>query len=118
VSVDSHLIHTCAIKRPRVERDSYNASKETLYSHLTDQVCRLVTKSERVPMGELAEKPVVTTYLLMLPAYTDVRPGDQIHSLVDEQGTAMAGTFRIDEVLPRRARAQRHISLRLERIRA
>lgn len=116
MSVDSHLIHTCTIQRAQRVLDEHNQDRRIWSDQRTGLRCRLVIKEQRVPLGELAERPVITTYLLMVPAYTDVRQGDQVVMVVDEAGMTEPGPFRIESVLPRRGRAQRHISLRLERV--
>lgn len=126
MGLDSNLIHLCDIQRGVAQPDGYG--NDTLVwppvvpLHLLDVRCRLVIKEQRVGDTALADRPVVTIYRLFLPPQvngnpTDVRQGDRVVNLRDETGAAVPGTFRIpDEVMPRRARAVRHYSLKLERL--
>jgi hypothetical protein len=119
MGIGSHLIHTCDIERPEVYQDSYGEDKyrwpPDIPTHLSEQRCRLIIKAQRVADSALAERPVITTYKLLLPAGTDVRQGDRITNVEDEEEVVDAGPFSVDEVLKRRARAVRHITLRLEK---
>lgn len=116
--IDSWLIHTCTIQRDQsVVDDDYRADVPDYADHKTGVKCRLVVKSKRSLLPELGERPVITTYKLLLPAGTDVEASDQITNVVDEEGDAISGTFSIAAgPHKRRARAVRHISLELEKI--
>lgn len=111
---------TCDVHRPRSVKDALNAEKlrwpDDIPVHLSDVRCRLVIKDQRVADTAFAERPIVTTYLLLLPAGTDVRQRDRIANITDAAGTVDAGPFRVEKVRKRRARAVRHISLELERL--
>jgi hypothetical protein len=75
-----------------------------------------VIKTQRVPDGALAERPVVTSYLLIIPGDVDVRQDDRIHTVMEQGGAIIdAGPFRIESALPRRAASVRHRSYQLER---
>lgn len=119
MSVDSHLIHTCSIERSRSTTDSYKAEQllwpPDIPPHLVEVPCRLVIKEQRVGDSAFAERPVITTYRLLLAAGVDVRQRDRITTIRDEEGLVDAGPFRVEEVMKRRARTVRHISLLLER---
>ncbi len=115
MSIDSHLLHTCRVQRATTQPDAYKASKAVWTDWLTAQRCRLVYKVQRRAPDVLSEQPITTQYLLLVPAGTDVRPGDRVVNVVFEDGTTDAGPYRIASVLPRRARAQRHVSLQLEK---
>lgn len=119
MSIDRHLIHTCEIQRPQTAKDGYNAEIKlwppTIPTHLTGVFCRLVIKTQRVGETAFAERPVITTHRLLVPAGTDVRQGDRIVNVQDEEGVIDAGPFAIQEVMRRRASAERHRSLLLER---
>lgn len=123
MSIDSHLIHLCRIQRPTTpNRTNLKTGKPTWADHLTSQRCRLVVKAQRVADSVTGERPVVTTYLLMLPAQTDIKPGDRVTDIYDEREVLEVGSdgetaaiFRVSAVLPRRARAQRHVSVQLEK---
>jgi hypothetical protein len=116
VSMDAHMIHTCTVQSATVDQDAYNHDVETWADSNTGQRCRLVIGEERVAFTELAERPVVTTYTLYLPAYVAVAPGQRIVDVTLEDATVEVGPFRIESVLARRGRSQRHIRLNLEKI--
>jgi hypothetical protein len=120
VSVGAHLLDRCTISRPAPQPDGYAeddpARGQGWPAVATGEPCRLVVKEQRVGEGVFAERPIVTTYLLLLRARADVRPGDQIESVVLADGTADGATYRIESVLRRRGKATRHISCRLEKI--
>lgn len=117
MGVDSHFIHTCDVLRGTATEDEYNEPATVYGAHLEDVRCRLVEKSEREADSESASNPLITTYLLLLPAGTDVTEHDQITNIVYEDGTTDARTFTVEAVTSRRARTVRHMSLQLERIR-
>lgn len=117
VGIDSHLIHTCTIQRYlSVGDDSLKAPKRDWRDHLVGVRCRRVTKQQRVADTAFAERPVVATEMLVVPAGTDVRQGDRVTNIVDETGAVEVGVFRIESVIIRRGRAARHVSLVLERV--
>lgn len=125
MGIDSHLIHQCEIQRGRATTDSYGAERvrwpPDIPAHLTDVFCRLIIKDQRVGDGAFAERPIVTTYTLLVPPQhqgkaIDIRQGDRAANIRDEEGMVEAGPFRIDSIKKRRARAVRHISLLLERV--
>jgi hypothetical protein len=116
VGVEAHCRHRCVVERPVRALDGYQ-NATTAYAPLaTDVPCRLVIKTQRVPDGALAERPVVTSYLLIIPGDVDVRQGDRIRDVVEQGGALVdAGPFRIESALPRRASSVRHRSYQLER---
>lgn len=120
MGIDSHLIHTADIQRPTRVVDGYGHDRllwpPDVPVHLTGVRGRLVIKAQRVADTALAERPVVTTYRWLISPGVDVRQGDRITNIADEEGEVDAGTYRIEEVMKRRARAVRHISLLLERV--
>jgi hypothetical protein len=116
MSIDSQLIHTCTVQRATTTRDALNAEVRTWGTVATNVRCRLVIKTQRVGDSAFAERPVVTTHRLLVPAgRTDVQQGDRVITVVDEEGTVDSGPFAILEVMKRRGRAVKHISLLLER---
>lgn len=116
MSIDSHLIHTATIQRYlSAGDDSLKAPKKDWRDWLTGVRCRRVTKQQKVGDTAFAERPVVTTDMLLVPAGTDVRQGDQVVNIVDETGATEIGVFKIKQVIIRRGRAARHVSLILER---
>lgn len=117
MNISGWFVHTCTVQRDQsVTEDSHKAPIADWRDHLTGVRCRLVIKTERVGDTAFAERPVVTTYRLFVGRGTDVQQGDRITSIVDETGAVDAGPYRIEEVMKRRARAVRHISLLLERV--
>lgn len=117
MSIDSHLIHSCTIRRflPAGD-DSLKAPKKDWRDWLTGVRCRRVTKQQRVADTAFAERPVITTDMLLVPAGTDVQQGDRVVNIVDETGATTAGPFKIESVIIRRGRAARHVSLILEKV--
>lgn len=125
MSIGAHLIHQCEIQRGRATTDSYGAEKvrwpPEIPAHLADVPCRLIIKDQRVGDTAFAERPIVTTYTLLLsPQHQgqpiDIRQGDRAANIRDKDGTVEAGPFRIDSIRKRHARAARHLSLVLEKI--
>lgn len=117
MSLAAHCHHRCAVDRPTPSLDSYGNDAPTYAQRLAGLACRLVAKQQRVGDGVYAERPVVTTYLLLIPGEADVRQGDRIRDVVDVQGRVVdAGPFRIVAALPRRAASVRHRSYSLERM--
>lgn len=117
MAVDSHFIHRCDIQRGVEGEDDYNETTETFGDHLSDVRCRLVEKSEREGDSEFAANPLVTIYLLLLPAKTDVTEADRITNIRYEDGTTDARVFTVETLATRRARVARHLSLTLQRVR-
>jgi hypothetical protein len=116
VGVDAHFIHRCEIQRGVSQKDPYHNDAPPVWSTLASDVpCRLVLKAQRIFSTDTAQQVEITKYLLLLPAGTDITEDDRVVSLVDETG-ATDGPFGVLSVLPRRARAVRHISVELERI--
>ena len=115
MGVDSHLIMTCTTQRASTTKDALNAEVKQWANLATGVRCRLVIKAQRPADTAFAERPVVTSHRLLVPAGTNIRQGDRIVNVIDEEGTTDAGPFTILEVMKRRARAVRHISLLLER---
>lgn len=118
MSLLDHLLHTCTIQRATKVDDRYKNSVKTWSDWATGVRCRLVYKGQRVVnVDERVQATVVTSYLLLLPAGTDVIPDDRITVVTEANGTSVdAGPFRVAAVLPRNARAAHHVSLALERI--
>lgn len=117
MGITSHFIHTCSIERAGETQDEYGENVKTWVAHLTDVPCRLAEKQEREATNEFAEQPLITVYLLLVSADTDVVEDDRVRNITYEDGTTDARVFTVETKLIRRARAARHISLRLERVR-
>lgn len=124
MSIDSHLIHTCTIQRPTTpNRTSHRDAKPVWATQAIRVLCRLVIKAQRVADSATGERPIVTNYMLLLPADTDIRQGDRITQIIDERGVMELGNdnqtpaiYRVAAVMPRRASAQRHVSCQLDRV--
>lgn len=114
--IEAHFIHSCTIERATISLDDHGADVATWHAVVESVRCRLVVKDQRAGINELAERPIITTYRVLLPAYTTVQPGDRITNVYDERGVIDPGPYRIETILPRRARSQRHISVLLERV--
>jgi hypothetical protein len=115
MSVDSHLIMTCTIQRAVTTQDALNAEVKTWAIWLSGVRGRLVIKTQRVGDTAFAERPVITTHRWLMSPGVDVKQGDRIIDIADETGAVDAGPFTILEVMKRRGRAVKHISLLLER---
>ncbi len=107
MGLDSWLSDDVTIQRGTQTLDAYGNASLSWYdvAHVPG---RLVTKRSRVWSDERAEALLVTTYLLLLPAGTDVQERDR----VDVEGT----TYTVAALLPRNGRAAHHLSLTLERV--
>lgn len=113
--------HRCTIERDRATY-APDAQRNHVpdYRPLAEGVhCRLVVKTQRVPDGVLAESPIVTTYVLLVPARQDILPGrvDRITQVTDHRGELVdAGPFLVESVTRRVGGTGRsHISAALER---
>ncbi len=115
MSIDSHLLHTCTIQRATLTKDALNAEVKTWGLLAIGVRGRLVIKTQRVGDTAFAERPVVTSHRWLISPGVDVRQGDRIVEIADETGAVDAGPFQIMEVMKRRGRAVKHISLLLER---
>lgn len=124
MSIDSHLIHTCSVQRMTTpNRTSHRDAKPVWSNQMIRVSCRLVIKAQRVADSATGERPIVTNYLLLLPADTDIRQGDRVTQIIDERGVMELGNdnqtpaiYRVAAVMPRRASAQRHVSCQLDRV--
>lgn len=117
MSVASHFIHTCTIQRATEAEDEYNENTKTWATHLSGVRFRLIEKNEREAPGVMAEQPLITTYLALMPADTDVDEDDRITEIIYEDGSTDDRIFTIETKAIRRGRAAKHISLQLERVR-
>jgi hypothetical protein len=115
MAIGSHLIDRCRIERATVTRSPYGNDTEVWDLWRDNVPCRFVQKRQQLADSATAAEPVVTTYLLLVPAGTDIRIGDRVTRVVLQDGTVDAGPYRIEEVLRRRGRAERHRSAVLER---
>ncbi len=105
MGLDSLLIHQATVQRSTAVLDAYGNASLTWYDY--DSVpCRLVEKRERIWSNERAESVVVTRYLLLVPAGTEVQERDRVQ--VD------GVTYTVGAVLTRNTRATHHKSLSLE----
>lgn len=124
MSIDSHLIHTCTIQRSVTpNRTSHRDAKPQWSNQAIRVLCRLVIKAQRVADSATGERPIVTNYLLLLPAETDIRQGDRITQIIDERGLMEFGNdqqtpaiYRVAAVMPRRSFTIHHISCQLDRV--
>jgi hypothetical protein len=120
VTIGHQLVHRCTIERDRARESSiteHRTHRPDWRVIATDVPCRLVTRTQRVPDGVLAEAPTITTYTLLLSPRADIRPGgiDRIVAVATRAGELLeAGPFTIDSVVRRSAGpARHHISLGL-----
>lgn len=120
--IANSLNQTCVIERDanavaNGPTDAYHSPTRNYQPHLQDVRCRLVEKAQRVFDGATAESPVMTTYLLLLPAGTDARANvDRVTNVRDRAGQLIeAGPFRVTALVRRRGQALHHLSAALER---
>lgn len=114
-----YFIHTCDIQEYSTARLATGELAKT-WANKSGQTavdCRFVIKSEKVA-SEGTSGQVITTYLMLLPAGTDVANENRIANVRRKKGNALvdAGPFQIEQVLPRNAKTERHISLMLEKV--
>jgi hypothetical protein len=116
MGVDAHFIHRCDVERfTSIGRDGLKAEQKSWQVWEQGMRCRFVEKEQRVADSALAERPTITTYLLLFGVGRDVKPKDRIVNIVLEDGTTDAGPYTIEHVLRRRGRAAKHQSARLEK---
>lgn len=117
MSIDSWLIHTCTIERDQTDfDDNYNADVADFMPSQSGVRCRMVVKMVRSPLGGgLGENPVLPSYRLFLPASVDIHEGDQVTTVLDEQGDAIGSVWDVDQVLVRRGQAKMHVTVHLEK---
>jgi hypothetical protein len=114
-AVEQIFLHVCTIQRVTITQNEYNEQVETWNDILTDQICRLITITERKATPGLSLQ-VLEDYRMLLPAYTDVGRLDRV-SLVTFEDESTAGPFNVEAVIPRRDRyRQRLLALDLEKI--
>lgn len=116
MGVDAHFIHRCDVERyTSIGRDGLKAEQKSWQPWEVGMRCRFVEKEQRVADTALAERPTITTYLLLFGAGRDVKTKDRIVNIVLEDGTTDAGPYTIEQLLHRRGRAAKHQSARLEK---
>ncbi len=114
-AVEQIFLHSCTIQRVTITQDEYNEQVETWEDVLVDQICRLITITERKATPGLSLQ-VLEDYRMILPANTDVSRLDRISVVTFEDDTT-DGPFNVEAVIPRRDRfRQRLLALDLEKI--
>ena len=117
MSLDAHLIHTCTIENPvSGSVNAYNNKSNAYDAPLADVRCRLVEQRKPVWSTERQESVVQTTIKLLVGAGVTLDARAKITKVTMEDGTIIRDTFRVTEVLMRRARSARHQTAILERI--
>lgn len=111
------LTHTCTIQRHSEAVNALNEPVSTGWaSHLTAVACRFKDNDVREP-NQQAAAVLASSYVIYLPAGTDVTEADRISTVTTPDGV-VTGPFSIERVLTRRdgnGRA-RHMTLGLERV--
>lgn len=107
MGLDSWLSSDVGIQRGTQTLDAYGNAVLDWYD-VALVPGRLVEKRERVWVSERAEAMVVTNYLLLVPAGTDVQERDRV-MIGDVAYVVMA-------LLERNARAAHHLSLTLDKV--
>lgn len=109
------LIHRCTTQRATVTRDEAGAETLTWVNHLQMVRCRLVIKQERLA---LQNKSFMTasSYTLLIDPDLDVTTKDRVYEVMFEDKLIEAGPFDVMAVMPRRGKAERFLSLALEKV--
>ncbi len=107
--------HTCTIARRTAVAGRYGSDQDGAWATVAADVpLRLVRKAQRAAETVLAEGGIVTNDMAMFPAGTDVREGDRLTAIrAEEDDAARSPDYTIAAVLPRRSRAQRHVTVLL-----
>lgn len=122
MSVAAHMPHVCTIERDRALETSvtaHRAHRPDWQTLTTGVPCRLVTRTQRMPDGVLAEAPVLTIYTLLLAPGVDIRPGggDRVVNVTERTGAVLEpGPLTVESVARRTGGtgARSHISVALE----
>ena len=109
------LIHRCSVQHRSNTAKAYGAAA-AYGTATTDVHCRLVIKSQKGFNSITGLFAVATTYTMLFKMNADVLAGDRISAVVDESGTAIAGNFEIEAVLPRRGAMSRHKATVLNKV--
>ena len=121
MSLSQSMRQVCNIRRPVIESGRRN-SREPVYPegadalHLTDQMCRIKVTQGRVFNDEDRTGQRISFYAAFFPAGTDIKKNDRIEDLKERDGTPVLSLAFIDEILPRRGVAQRHIKVNLREV--
>lgn len=107
--------HVCTIERRTATTGRYGSDTDGTWAAVAERVrLRLVRKAQRQAETVIAEGGIVTNDMAMFPAGTDVREGDRLVAIAAEDDpAARSPDVQIAAVLPRRARAQRHVTVLL-----
>lgn len=112
-----HLLHTCTIQRAdKTQMDAYQQAKPVWADLETGIACRLVERTQRIVNDERTQLTAVTAFTLLLPAGTDILEDDRVTDLADGGVVFDAGPYHVTAVLRRRAWAEHHVSVALERV--
>lgn len=122
-SLQGNLAHTCDIQRATYTADTTGQLVPT-WETVSNPVCRLIEKSERQP-NPVDGFVVLKTFVLLLPASTDITTADRVTNIRVENGqtiqttlpdgTVNNSTFDVVSVVTRRIRSREsHKSVTLE----
>lgn len=114
--LDAHLGHRFTVQRNTSSaKDPYNNTATAWTVIATDVHGRLIeSRSQQVP-SETAQAVVVSSYTLLALADADIAVGDRVTDVIYEDGSAAGLTFRVSDLVTRRAGAvARHLSATLE----
>ncbi len=116
MSLAAQLIHTCTIKRQTSVKDAYGATKPVDLLVVEEPRCRLVTKTQTVVQSDIAERAVITRYVLLLPRRSTIQQGDLVMNIRNAAQTIIGEKYVVTAVLPRSSTHVHHVSCNLERI--
>lgn len=121
MSLAQSMRQVCNIRRPTVESGRRN-NRELVYPqganalHLEQVICRLKVTQSRVITDEDRTGQRISFYSAFFPAGTDIKKNDRVEDLSERDGTLIGKLFFVDEIMPRRGIAQRHITVKLREV--
>ncbi|CAK0773865.1 conserved hypothetical protein [Gammaproteobacteria bacterium] len=117
MSIASHFIHTCTVKRAHQQEESVLGNPvETLFDDVYSGPCRLVVKEDKIWSSETKSLERATSYQLLLPPGADVKERDTVAVVVLETGEELKDAFTMKSIYLRRSSTVNHISVTLERV--
>lgn len=116
MSLAAQFIHTCVIERPVINEDAYGRTKPIEWLVVEEPRCRLVTKMQTVVQSDVAERAVITRYVLLVSHRSTIRQGDRVVNIRNAAQTIIGEKYVVTAVLPRSSTRVHHVSCNLERI--
>lgn len=121
MSLAQSMRQLCDVRRPTTISGRRN-SKEYEWPtgadglHLEAVRCRLKISQSRVMNDEDRTGQRISFYKIFVPAGTDIKKDDRIENLRERNGEPVGSLFFVEEIMPRRGSAQRHITIKLREV--